>query len=469
MMLARRDALRLGAGALALAGCGKADDASVVRVMSHPGQILPIYKHHADDLAQAGVRLKILESPDPTSYLDAVKDGQAGGGRYDLVMFFPRFLGDLAVDYLAPLELEGLENVEDPWRILYATWGGKAMTVPVDGDVAMLYYRKDALENPEAKAKYREKTGGELRVPRTWEEFRKVAEFFTGWAWGPTGKPGFGFQTSTWERTYVEQQWAPMMASAGGTWLTKDARPAWTGEPGVRALRDLKDLLAFSPPGSLSMSWDQTMESVFTNDVALVLWYMDLGRMGGTPGSWFAKSAGPEKMARFGYAPWPGYETGGAYRNFNSMFYGRVVGLSRHARNPSGARAVLQSLLMPERRRRSLDDPQCGSDMVLKGDYEPSAFKALRVHPDFLKVARQVVALGFPEMQLPGAGEYMDALQGPLHAYLTGTTSDPAAALAQAAERWEAITERRGRSKQAGIWAEVRGRYREAGLRLADA
>ena len=62
----------------------------------------------------------------------------------------------------------------------------------------------------------------------------------------------------------------------------------------------------------------------------------------------------------------------------------------------------------------------------------------------------------------------MDALQGQLHAYLTGTVSDPAQALNAAAERWEAITERLGRTKQAGYWSEVSGRYKRAGLKVAD-
>lgn len=476
-MITRRDALRIAAGSLALAGgstllttsgCGTSTPDGTVKVLSHPGQILPIFKHHAAHLETRGVKLKIFEAPDPTSYLDAVKDRQTGGGRYDLVMLFPRFNGDLAQDYLAPLDLD-LSGVEDAYRTLYCVWGGKTIAVPVDGDVAMMYYRKDALENPEHRAKYKAKTGRELRVPRTWEEFREVSEFFTGWAWGPTGKPGYGFQTSTWDRSYCEQQWAPMMASAGGGWLTKDARPAWAGEAGVRALRDLKDLLAFSPPGALAMSWDHSMESVFSNDVALTLWYMDLGRLGGSPKSWFAKSGGPEKMKNLGYAPWPGYETPGGYRNFNSMFYGRVVGLSRFAKNPSGALTVLQTLLDPAHRVKSLDDPQSGSDMVLKSDYDPAAFRTLSPDPAFLKAAQTVISNGFPEMLLPGAGEYMDALQGRIHAYLTGSEKDPAAALKDAAALWESITERRGRARQAGIWAEVSARYRQAGLKVAEA
>jgi hypothetical protein len=258
-----------------------------------------------------------------------------------------------------------------------------------------------------------------------------------------------------------------MMASAGGTWFTKGMKPGWANEAGVRALRDLKDLLAFAPPGSLAMSWDHSMESVFSNDVALVLWYMDLGRLGWAPNSWFAKSGGPEKLKRFGYALWPGYEADGAYRNFNSMFYGRVVGISRFTKDPDAAFQILKTVLTPERRVLSMDDPQSGSDMFLKSDYEPGAFKTLTPAPEFLQVAKRVISNGFPEMQLPGAGEYLDALQGQIHGYLTGATADPAKALQAAAELWEGITERRGRAKQAEYWAEVTSRYRRAGLKIA--
>jgi multiple sugar transport system substrate-binding protein len=479
MRISRRDVLRLGAGALAgsALGCGNAvAGGKLVRYMSHPGQILPIITHHQAFLEQtSGIRIRILESPDPTSYLDAVKDLQTGGGRYDTAMIFPRFNGDLAPGYFLPLDelirkhdaARLFDGIEDAYRTLYCEWGGKTVTAPVDGDVAMLYYRKDALENPEYRKKFQEKTGRALEVPRTWEDFRRVAEFFTGWAWGPSGKPGFGFQSSTWERSYVEQQWAPMMASAGGNWLTKDLKPGWNNEAGVRALRDLKDLLAFAPPGSISMSWDHTMESVFSSDVALVLWYMDLGRLGGSPNSWFAKSGGPEKMKNFGYALWPGYETAGTYRNFNSMFYGRVIGISRFTKDPDSAFQVLKTVLDPARRVLSMDDAQSGSDMFLKSDYDRSAFKTLAPAPEFLKVAQQVIANGFPEMQLPGAGEYMDALQGQLHGYLTGATSDPAKALQAAADLWEGITERRGRARQAEIWSDVTSRYRKAGLKIA--
>jgi multiple sugar transport system substrate-binding protein len=444
-----------------------------LKVMSHPGGILPIVTLNQDYVKQnLGIDLTILESPDPTSYQDAVKDWRAGGGTYDIVMHFPRFNGELATGYLLPLDdliakynaQDLFDGVVDAYRILYSEWGGHTYTVPVDGDVAMMYYRKDAFENPEYQAKFKEKYGYDLAVPTTWDQTKDIAEFFTGWAWGDTGKPGYGFQSSSWNRSFIEQQWAPMMASAGGNWFDCDLNPAFNGPAGVRAAEDVKKLLEYAPPDSITLSWGETMETVFANDVAMVFWYMDLGRLGGSPDAWFAQSAGPEKMARFGYAMWPGYEVDGVYRNYNSMFYGRVMGISSFSKNPDAAFNYLLTMLRPETRRVFMDTAASGSDMYLKSDYSLDAFQAMPVTQEFLDVAQQVLSNGFPEMELPGAGEYLDALQGELHAYFTGAESDAQAALNRAADRWNEISDRYDREAQKGYWLEVNNRYREAGL-----
>lgn len=448
-------------------------DGTTLKVMSHPGAILPIITFNQEYVREnLGIEITILESPDPTSYQDAIKDWRTGGGAYDIVMHFPRFNGELATGYLLPLDdliekynaQELFDGIVDSYRILYSEWGGKIYTVPVDGDVAMMYYRRDAFENPEYQAMFKEKYGYDLAVPRTWEQTIDIAEFFTGWEWGDTGKPGYGFQSSSWNRSFIEQQWAPMMASAGGNWFDCDLNPAFNGPAGVRAAEDLRTLLQYAPEDSISLSWGETMETVFANDVAIVFWYMDLGRLGGSLDAWFAQSAGPEKMARFGYAMWPGYEIDGVYRNYNSMFYGRVMGISSFSQNPDAAFNYLLTMLRPETRRVFMDTAASGSDMYLKSDYTLDAFKSMPVTQEFLDVAEQVLSNGFPEMQLPGAGEYLDALQGELHAYLTGSESDAQAALNRAADRWNEISDRYDRQAQLGYWLEVNNRYREAGL-----
>ena len=477
----RRTFLQYSAATSALATVGMPNSAAAemynvtLNIMSHPGQILPIYTHHTEYLKEKfGITMNLLESPDPTSYQDSLKDLNSGGGKYDIVMHFPRFNGDLAsAGYLRPIDdliashNAGplFDNISDAYRELYCEWGGDTIAIPVDGDVAMMYYRKDAFENTEAQAKYKEQFGTELAVPKTWDEFKQVAAFFTGWDWAGSGKPGYGFQTSTWDRAFIEQQWAPMMASAGGNWFDDECNPAFNNAAGVRAADDLKALIASAPVGSASLSWGQTMETVFAEDVAMVLWYMDLGRLGWAKDSWFAASGGPEKMAKFGYGEWPGYEVDGTFRNFNSMFYGRVAAVTNFTEHPDACMAVFETLLTPERRVLSMDDAQSGSDMFLKSDYTTDAFKTLTPSQEFLDAAKAVINNGFPEMIMPGTGEYMDAIQGELHAFIngTGTAQD---ALDRAADRWQAITDRYGREKQIETWATVRAQYKSAGLNI---
>ncbi len=440
-----------------------------VRFMSHPGGIRPIIDHQIDYIKETlGITIEVIEAGDLVSWQDSLKDLRAGGGQFDVVMHFPRYNGELVTaGYLRPMDdlIEKynarplFDNIVDYYRILYCLWDGKTIAAPVDGDVAMLYYRKDAFENPDHQAKFKAEKGRDLVVPDNWDDFYEVAEFFTGWDWAGSGKTGYGFQTSSWDRGFIEQQWAPMMGSYGGVWMDDNASPGWNNEAGVKALEGTKRLLASAPPGSASMNWGNTMESFSSEDIALTLWYMDVGRggLGMTEGN---------PLEKIGYAEWPGATVDGVRRNFNSMFFGRVVGISEFAANPDAAFAVIMTLLTPERRVLSLDDVASGSDMFLKTDYDPANFTNLSPAPEFLVAAQQVLSKGFPEMTMPAVGEYIDTLQGAIHGYVNGG-GDAAAALQEAADRWEAITDRYGRDQQKAYWAAVKQSYVDAGLVIA--
>ncbi len=474
--LSRRSFMSSGLAAGALAAgfsptrvFGQQFAGETVRFMSHPGGIRPIIDHQIDYIKETlGITIEVIEAGDLVSWQDSLKDLRAGGGQFDIVMHFPRYNGELAAagylrsmdDLIDKYQARPLfDNIVDYYRILYCQWEGKTIAAPVDGDVAMMYYRKDAFGNPDIQAKFKAEKGRDLVVPTTWDEFFEVAEFFTGWDWAGSGKPGYGFQTSSWDRGFIEQQWAPMMGTFGGTWMDDNASPAWNNEAGVRALEGTKRLLDFAPPGSASMNWGNTMESFTSDDIALTLWYMDLGRGG-------LGMAEGNPLAKIGYAEWPGATVDDVFRNYNSMFFGRVVGISEFAANPDAAFAVIMTLLTPERRVLSLDDVASGSDMFLKTDYDPAVFTNLSPAPEFLVAAREVLSNGFPEMTMPAVGEYIDALQGAIHGYVNGS-GDAKAALQEAADRWEAITERYGRDAQKTYWAAVKQSYVDAGLNIA--
>lgn len=59
------------------------------------------------------------------------------------------------------------------------TWGGTVYGLPDDGDVFVLYYRKDLFEDPENMSEFKAKHGYELAPPTTWEQFAEISQFFT--------------------------------------------------------------------------------------------------------------------------------------------------------------------------------------------------------------------------------------------------------------------------------------------------
>ena len=58
-------------------------------------------------------------------------------------------------------------------------FGDVVLGLPYHDGPECLIYRADLFNDPAEKARYREQLGAELRPPRTWDEFRQIARFFT--------------------------------------------------------------------------------------------------------------------------------------------------------------------------------------------------------------------------------------------------------------------------------------------------
>lgn len=107
-------------------------------------------------------------------------------GAYDIITFYPKLLGDYATnEHIVPLDeyneklsLE-LDNVAAGFREFYTKFQGKIYAAPYDGDVLMLYYRKDLFNHEDEREAFKEKYGYELQPPETWNQFEDIAEFFT--------------------------------------------------------------------------------------------------------------------------------------------------------------------------------------------------------------------------------------------------------------------------------------------------
>ena len=83
-----------------------------------------------------------------------------------------------------------------------------------------------------------------------------------------------------------------------------------------------------------------------------------------------------------------------------------------------------------------------------------------RVYLDGLKVA---LADGYPEIFIPGAAQYEDALDLHVNKALAGQET-PKQALDAVAQEWNAITQRLGQQKQVELWRQALKSYQALGL-----
>ena len=81
------------------------------------------------------------------------------------------------------------------------TWEGKIYALPYDGDIHYYAFRKDLFANPEINERFKAQFGYDLSPENgaeTWEQWRNIGEFFTGWDWNEDGEENdFGLACMT--------------------------------------------------------------------------------------------------------------------------------------------------------------------------------------------------------------------------------------------------------------------------------
>ncbi|WP_427366421.1 ABC transporter substrate-binding protein [Candidatus Caldatribacterium saccharofermentans] len=228
-------------------------------------------------------------------YPRILQDLTSGAGSFDVTTWDLMTAGAIAPGML-DLEAFAKEHPElvDPnfddedfiptAKYVYGYWKDKRIGYPFYGAAMFFFYRKDLFSDPALQAKFKAEYGRDLAVPKTWEEAKEVAKFFTK-KFNPDSPTEYGIalmlpRTHTLFYMYLNffgpyRRSPEGIAKFGkvdldwGDYFTADGLPAFNSEEGVRALQDVIDLMQYAPD-PLGSDYGETLEAFGKGMVAMV-------------------------------------------------------------------------------------------------------------------------------------------------------------------------------------------------------
>ena len=241
----------------------------------------------------SGGKLDIALTPITDLYAKMMLDLRQGTGLYDGIIVGAFFYGDLvAGEYMVPVD-DYMASGEYPqwsydvmpkslWTLHH--WGDVGYGVLNDADGQVLYYRRDALSNPEHQAAFKAEYGYDLPMPpKTWQQLLDIAKYFNGKNWDSSdAEPDSGMvlhlKVGEQGHYHFQSLSAPFVITPGDKvdqfhnvyWFDPTDMTPLINSPGhVKALEFLQELHQTGPAAqvgwSLGEAWDYFLrgKSVF--------------------------------------------------------------------------------------------------------------------------------------------------------------------------------------------------------------
>ncbi len=363
------------------------------------------------------------------------------------------FEGRLIEDLTPLLERYGFSLPDDPasgYMLLkhQAYFGDRIVAIPADLDVALLFVRRDLLEDAANRARFRDKHGGELKAPRTWREYQQLVEFFH--------RPEEGFFGSAEPREKLTgwMYWLPryLSAAAPNQYLfDEQMKPLVNSPAGVAATESYIATVPYSPPQSLEEGKDYSYSLPFFirgKAFATVL-TMATAKISSREGS-----AIKDKIMAL---PTPGQVVGKRLVRRTQIIYGNNLVVPANAPNKALGFLLAMWLTDPGNSARSV---------AANGFTDPYRYINLRDErvramytPQAIEILQGELPVTAPSgTGLPGDNDYLAALSNNIW-LAAGKQLTPKDAMDRTAREWDAITERHGRARQIAHWQAFRKLY----------
>jgi multiple sugar transport system substrate-binding protein len=440
-----------------------------VTVMGDGGHNMNVFGFWMPEWRKAGIKLKAIEVPFADVYSKEKAEFIAGTNAVDLVVFYPAYIGDFASNgYLKPLDSyiskdnPHLNDVITAFRKLYLGWGGKTYALPEDGDVHLFIYRKDLLNNPLEQKAFQAKYHKKLTVPKTWADYLQVGQFFTRKAGqqlaGNTLKRPFYGCAEYGQRGFSFAWFVDRWASSGQVYFDKNMTPQIDSPQAIAALRNMVAAVkTCSPPDVLNFGYDQLRDSLLKNQTFMVVQWSDVPKKGADP-------AQSQVVGKLGYSLLPGTMVGGKLITRSMMPVGRVLAIPSKSKHADAA-YFMARYISDTVSRFNVSTPLDGLDPYRYSQLKPQYYKEFTPTDAkaYLATVKAALEHGYPEIYIPGAAQYEDALDLAVNKAISGQ-EDPAKALRDAAKAWNDITNKLDKKHQTELWNAALKQYKSIGL-----
>ena len=453
-----------------------------VTVLLPKGAIAVSFPELKDEFeAATGATLKIVQVAGLDLFDNFYSDVANRVGKYDAFLASAWWLGELvAGGYIVSYDKYYKDRRFPKWDLddvlpaprALLTYGGKKYMVANDHDGQVLYYRRDLLADPQHQRAFQQKYRYALEVPKTWAQFRDIAEYFNGRDLNGDGVPDHGVAIPL--KAGVQGMFHFMSLSApfviGPTnpklyWFDPQSMKPLIESPGhVRALEVLVGLVQFGPREMLGWELGKSWDHFLAGRAALTFTWGDLSALAQQEGSKVKGKVGvahlPGSTEYYSIAQGKWVKTEPFNRVGNTVGGSWAGVISRYSKAPEATYYLLALMASKEKSivyaargwdgidpgRRYHFLPPDGSAKI--DDYLKAGWNEADVR-DYLHAYFENFsnALQLPYLRIPGVNSYWQALNLHLAEAASGQSSSEAALKATAVD-FEEITLRLGRDAQ---------------------
>ena len=407
-----------------------------------------------------GIEVKVVEVATAEMFTKIMQDYRSGAGAYDALNVIPAWMPDLAnAGALEPLDAyvdkygfrDELQKIAPTYRDNQMMVDGKIFGFPDDGDVFVMYYRKDILGDPANQAEFKAKYGRDLTVPATWKEFDEVGQFLTDKLQPNVYGAGFFRQPP-----YTMYMFQERFRNEGGKFFDDSMKAAINSDVGVKVFTEMREENKFMPPGVEQWGFVENLAAFLQGQTAMTISWPPYGRWAAGYGtdqevlSWVPKSTIAGKV---GYAMPPG--------GHPQLAAGFALSVSSTSKNKEAAYLFIQWLNSEDVSMQRVQLPYALRDPFRDSHFTSAEY--LSRWPDakdYLAALKAGSETGLLDLSLLQTDKYEESLRQAISRLWAG--EDPKAILDQAAAEWDATTEKIGVDKQKVVydaWASKSGAY----------